>query len=62
MPQRLVAFVAKEDASELLQLNELVAAGKVAPVLGPVFPLADGAAAVAAFEAGDTQGRIVISA
>jgi NADPH:quinone reductase-like Zn-dependent oxidoreductase len=61
VPQKLVAFVVRENASELLTMNELVAAGKVTPVLGPAFPLADGAAAVAAFEKGDTQGRIVIS-
>jgi len=61
VPQKLVAFVVREEARELLAMNELVAAGKVAPVLGPAFPLADGAAAVAAFEAGDAEGRIVIS-
>ena len=61
VPQKLVAFVVKENAGELLTMNDLVAAGKVTPVLGPAFPLPDGAAAVAAFEKGDTQGRIVIS-
>lgn len=61
VPQKLVAFVVKENASELLTMNELVAAGKVAPVLGPTFPLPDGAAAITAFEKGETQGRIVIS-
>ena len=61
VPQKLAAFVVKENAGELLKMNELVAAGKVAPVLGPAFPLADGAAAVAAFETGDADGRIVIS-
>jgi len=59
--QKLVAFVVKENAGELLKMNELVAAGKITPVLGPAFPLPKGAAAVAAFESGDTQGRIVIS-
>jgi NADPH:quinone reductase-like Zn-dependent oxidoreductase len=59
--QKLVAFVAKENADDLFQMNELVAAGKVTPVLGPTFPLADGAAAITAFEKGDTAGRVVIS-
>jgi NADPH:quinone reductase-like Zn-dependent oxidoreductase len=59
--QKLVAFVVKENASELLKMNELVAAGKITPVLRPAFPLPQGAAAIAAFERGDTQGRIVIS-
>ena len=61
VPQKLVAFVVKENARELLQMNELVAAGKITPVLGPTFRLPDGAAAITAFEKGDTQGRIVIS-
>ncbi|QNN51374.1 NAD(P)-dependent alcohol dehydrogenase [Nocardioides mesophilus] len=60
VPQQLGAFVVKENSGELLRMNELVAAEKVAPVLGRTFPLADGAAAVAAFEKGDTKGRIVI--
>ena len=59
--QKLTAFVVKEHADKLLTLNELVAAGKVRPVLGQTFPLTDGAAAVAAFEAGDGNGRVVIS-
>ena len=61
VPQKLAAFVVKENAGELLTMNELVAAGRVTPVLGPAFPLRDGAAAVAAFETGDADGRIVIS-
>ena len=61
VPQKLIAFVVKENASELLKMNELVAAGKVTPVMGLTFPLPDGAAAITAFEKGDTEGRIVIS-
>jgi NADPH:quinone reductase-like Zn-dependent oxidoreductase len=60
VPQKLASFVVKEHAADLLELNELVADGKVSPVLGPVFPLADGTAAVVAFEQG-TAGRVVIS-
>jgi NADPH:quinone reductase-like Zn-dependent oxidoreductase len=58
--QKLATFVAKENATELRHLNELISAGKVTPVLGPTFPLHDGAAAVAAFETGQTPGRIVV--
>jgi NADPH:quinone reductase-like Zn-dependent oxidoreductase len=61
VPQRLTAFVATEDADDLRRMNELVAAGAVTPVLGPTFALADGAAAVAAFESGDVDGRVVIA-
>ncbi|KQW50965.1 NADPH:quinone reductase [Nocardioides sp. Root1257] len=58
--QKLVAFVVKENAKELLFVNELVAAGKVAPVVGPSFPLCDGAEAIASFETGRASGRVVI--
>ena len=61
VPQKLTTFVAKENAGDLLKMNELVAGGRVTPVLGPAFPLAAGRDAVAAFEAGDADGRIVIS-
>jgi NADPH:quinone reductase-like Zn-dependent oxidoreductase len=59
--QKLKAFVVKEHARELLKVNDLVEAGKVAPVMGRSFPLADGAAAVSAFESGSVDGRIVIT-
>jgi len=62
VPQKLMSFVAKENADELVRMNGLVAAGMVTtPVPGRVLPLPDGGAAVAAFERGDTAGRIVIS-
>jgi NADPH:quinone reductase-like Zn-dependent oxidoreductase len=61
VPQHLGAFVVKENAGDLVAMNELVAAGKVTPVLGPTFPLADGAHAVAAFETGRSAGRVVIT-
>jgi NADPH:quinone reductase-like Zn-dependent oxidoreductase len=60
VPQKLGAFVVKEGAGDLLAMNELVAAGKVTPVLGSTFPLADGARAVAAFESGRIAGRIAL--
>jgi NADPH:quinone reductase-like Zn-dependent oxidoreductase len=59
--QRLTAFVVKEHARELLAMNELVAQGRVAPMLGPTYSLERGAEAVAAFEAGTQHGRIVVA-
>ena len=47
-----------QHARELLKLNELVEAGKIAPVMGRHFPLADTAAA---FESGSGDGRVVIT-
>ena len=61
VPQKLTAFVVKENAGELLAMNELIAAGRVKPVLGASFPLAAGADAVAAFEAERADGRITIT-
>jgi NADPH:quinone reductase-like Zn-dependent oxidoreductase len=61
VPQKLVSFVVKEHADELRAVNLLVAVGKVAPVQGLTFPLEKGADAVAAFEAGDSRGRIVVT-
>ncbi len=58
--QKLATFVAKEDAAELHRLNELISAGKVIPVLGQTFPLHNGVEAIAAFEAGQGRGRVVI--
>jgi NADPH:quinone reductase-like Zn-dependent oxidoreductase len=59
--QRLGAFVVKENAGDLETVNQLVAAGRVTPVLGPTFPLAEARRAVAAFESGRVDGRIVIT-
>ena len=61
VPQKLRAFVVRENARDLETMNRLVAAGKVRPVVGKTFPLADGAVAVAEFEGGDVDGRIVIT-
>jgi NADPH:quinone reductase-like Zn-dependent oxidoreductase len=60
VPQKLGAFVVKENSAELLELNELVDAGKVTPILGAEFSLPDGAAAITAFEGSATSGRVVI--
>jgi NADPH:quinone reductase-like Zn-dependent oxidoreductase len=59
--QKLTAFVVKEKADALLRMNEFVASGSVIPMLGTAFPLADGPAAIAAFERGATSGRVVIT-
>ena len=61
VPQKLGAFVVKENSGELIRMNELVVTGKVTPVLGRAFALPDGVAAVEAFEKGETKGRIVIT-
>jgi NADPH:quinone reductase-like Zn-dependent oxidoreductase len=59
--QSLRAFVAKENIETLHALNDLVAQGKVRPVLGRSYPLVEAADAVAALVAGSTSGRIVLT-
>lgn len=59
--QALRAFVAKENSETLESINDLVAAGKVRPVLGRNYPLVKAADAVTALEAGTTSGRIVLT-
>jgi NADPH:quinone reductase-like Zn-dependent oxidoreductase len=61
VPQKLGFFVVKERAKELLQVNELVEYGKVRPVMGKSFAIADAAAAVSTFERGEASGRIVLT-
>ena len=59
--QSLRAFVAKENAQTLEAVNDLVAAGKVRPLLGRKYPLVEAADAVTALEAGTTSGRMVLT-
>lgn len=60
--QTLRAFVAKENTETLESINDLVAEGKVRPVLARNYPLVEAADAVTALEAGTTSGRIVLTA
>lgn len=59
--QRLGAFVAKENTETLQAINDLVAQGKVRPLLGRIYPLVEAPDAVAAVEAGTTSGRIALT-
>lgn len=54
-------FSTPDKGAHLAQLAELLAAGKVAPVVGRSFPLADAAAAIECLAAGDTVGKIIIA-
>jgi NADPH:quinone reductase-like Zn-dependent oxidoreductase len=59
--QKLGTLIASEGSDVLRSLTELVEAGEVRPVMGPSFPLADAARAVADLDAGATRGRIVLT-
>jgi NADPH:quinone reductase-like Zn-dependent oxidoreductase len=59
--QTLRVFVATENTETLQAINDLVAEGKVRPMLGHSYPLVEATDAVAALEAGSTSGRIVLT-
>jgi NADPH:quinone reductase-like Zn-dependent oxidoreductase len=59
--QQLRVFVAKEDAETLRVVNDLVAAGRVKPVLDRSYPLVQTADAVARLEAGSGSGRLAVT-
>ncbi|AXV08674.1 zinc-containing alcohol dehydrogenase [Euzebya pacifica] len=57
--QRLVTFVATEDADHLERLADLVEAGHVTPRVGQSFPLEEAASAMRLLEAG--RGKLVLA-
>lgn len=58
--RRIVQKVATSGASDLMALAGLVAEGRVRPVIGRRFPLAQGAEAVRLVEGGHARGKVVI--
>ncbi|WP_374969248.1 NAD(P)-dependent alcohol dehydrogenase [Terrabacter sp. BE26] len=59
--QTLTFFVAKETAADLRAINELVEAGKVAPVMARTYPLIETPDAVAQLQTGATSGRLAVT-
>lgn len=59
--QRLVMFVAKQRASDLARLTDLIHAGKVLPQLDRTLPLDHLAEAMRSLEAGEVRGKLAIS-
>jgi NADPH:quinone reductase-like Zn-dependent oxidoreductase len=59
--QKLGTFVAKENAQDLLTLNELIDSGKLTPIVDRTYPLSDAPAAMRELERGHARGRIVIT-
>jgi NADPH:quinone reductase-like Zn-dependent oxidoreductase len=53
-------FVAATTAEELAHLNELIEAGKVAPVIDRTYPLSDAPEAFRYLDAGHARGKVVI--
>jgi NADPH:quinone reductase-like Zn-dependent oxidoreductase len=58
--QRLVSFIASENAADLLALTELVESGAVTPAVDRTFPLAEAPAAVRYLREGHARGKVVV--
>ena len=61
MTQKLGAFVATENAKDLIVLRDLIEAGKVAPAIHRTYPLSEAAAAIRYMSQGHARGKLVIS-
>jgi NADPH:quinone reductase-like Zn-dependent oxidoreductase len=59
--QRYAAFVAKVNKNDLNVMCELLASGKVTPVIDRVFPLSETAAAMRYQDQGHARGKVVVT-
>jgi NADPH:quinone reductase-like Zn-dependent oxidoreductase len=59
--QKLGTFVAKQNAQDLLVLNESIESGQVTPIIGRTYALSDAPDAIRDLETGQTRGRIIIT-
>jgi NADPH:quinone reductase-like Zn-dependent oxidoreductase len=59
--QRLRMLASKPRQDDLRILRELLEAGKVTPLIGGTYPLADVPEAIRQLEAGHTRGKLVIT-
>jgi NADPH:quinone reductase-like Zn-dependent oxidoreductase len=59
--QRAVFFIAKNSKDDLAFLSELLAAGKVRPVIDRTYPLTEVPAAIGYLEEGHARGKVVIT-
>ena len=58
--QKSVMFIAKGSQSDLALIGELIASGKVKPVIDKIYPLSEAASAVGYVEAGHARGKVLI--
>jgi NADPH:quinone reductase-like Zn-dependent oxidoreductase len=59
--QRLLFFVATISKDHLVVLKDLIAAGKVTPVIDRTYPLSEAPEAIRYLEAGHARGKVVIT-
>lgn len=58
--QKFVTFIAKSSQSDLTLIGELIASGKVKPVIEKIYPLSEAAEAVRHVEKGHARGKVLI--
>ncbi len=58
--QRFVTFVASLGGNDLAILADLVATGRITPVIDRCYPLEEAAAAIRYLEEGHARGKVVI--
>lgn len=59
--QKISAFLAQPNQSDLLVIKELLETGKVAPVIDRCYPLAETAAAIRYLETARARGKVIIT-
>ena len=59
--QKAVMFIAKASQADLRLIGELIATGKVMPVIDKIYPLSEAADAVRHVEGGHARGKVLIS-
>jgi NADPH:quinone reductase-like Zn-dependent oxidoreductase len=59
--RKLVMFVAKVNKEDLITLGELMASGKVTPVIDKCYPLNETAEAMRDLDQGRARGKLVVS-
>jgi NADPH:quinone reductase-like Zn-dependent oxidoreductase len=59
--QRLTAFIAQQRHTDMETLRGLIEAGRVMPVVGATYPLAEAPEALRQLEAGQARGKIAIT-
>ena len=59
--QKAVMFIAKASQADLMLIGELIAAGKLEPVIDRIYSLSDAADAVRHVEEGHARGKVIIA-
>lgn len=57
----LIVFIAKPSKADLITIGELIATGKVTPVIGKLYPLSQVPDAMRHLETGHARGKIIIT-